>query len=217
VLERGAVRTFYDRFGARQDAQAFYEEPALDDLVAHGAFDEARHVYELGCGTGRFAATLLARALPAEATYLGVDLSSTMVGLASARLAAFRPRAEVRLVEGEPRVDAPAASLDRVVSSYVLDLLPHDQIRHFLADAGRALMPGGRLCLVSLTHGQGPASRALIALWKGVFRIAPSLLGGCRPIEILDDLPEVGWRVLHRGVVVAWGVPSEVVVARREA
>ena len=87
MLDRGQVRAFYDRFGARQDAQAFYEDAALTELVLHADFEAAGRVYELGCGTGRFARRLLERHLPDGATYLGVDLSATMVELARGRLA----------------------------------------------------------------------------------------------------------------------------------
>jgi hypothetical protein len=37
VLTRSQAQRFYDRFGKKQDAQAFYEDAALDDLIAHAA------------------------------------------------------------------------------------------------------------------------------------------------------------------------------------
>ena len=88
-----ALRTHYDRFGARQDRQAWYEDKALDCLADSGAFAGARSVFEFGCGTGRFAARLLAGEMPPDARYLGVDNSATMVELAGRRLAEFGPRA----------------------------------------------------------------------------------------------------------------------------
>ena len=60
VLTRSQAQTFYDRFGRKQDAQAFYEDGALDDLIDHAAFEQVEKVFELGCGTGRFASRLLA-------------------------------------------------------------------------------------------------------------------------------------------------------------
>ena len=35
VLSHAEARRFYDRFGAKQDAQAFYERSALEDLALH--------------------------------------------------------------------------------------------------------------------------------------------------------------------------------------
>ena len=49
------ARRFYDRFGAKQDKQVWYEAAALDDLVLHSDLANARSIFELGCGTGRLA------------------------------------------------------------------------------------------------------------------------------------------------------------------
>jgi SAM-dependent methyltransferase len=100
VLEPSEARAFYDRFGKKQNAQAFYEEPVLKNLVDHAHFDAAKKVFEFGCGTGRFADHLLARNLRASATYLGCDLSPTMVRLAKQRLAAHAERAQVVQSDG---------------------------------------------------------------------------------------------------------------------
>ncbi len=45
-LTSGQARRFYDRFGRAQDLQAFYEDRATGDLLAHGRFDDARAVLE---------------------------------------------------------------------------------------------------------------------------------------------------------------------------
>ncbi|MGE5245791.1 MAG: class I SAM-dependent methyltransferase [Betaproteobacteria bacterium] len=213
TLTRGEAKTFYDRFGARQDSQSFYEDRALDDLVAHAAFERAQHVFELGCGTGRFAAGLLASHLPGEAEYDGVDISTTMVALARERLAPFGPRARVHLMEGSDPFAGIQTPVDRIISSYVLDLLEESEIAAFIAGCARALRPGGLLCLVSLTFGFRPTSRVVTSAWRAVFRISPRLVGGCRPIELRRYLAAGAWRVTHHTVVSSFGVPSEVVVA----
>src|SRR5262245_12531739 len=148
TLTRAEARAFYDRFGARQDSQGFYEDAALDVLVQHGDFENAAAVFELGCGTGRFAARLLAAHLPPTARYRGVDLSPTMVTLARERLRPWTGRADVEPSDGSPpRGDA---LWDRFVSTYVLDLLSPQDIAGTLAGASRLLRPGGLLCVVSL-------------------------------------------------------------------
>jgi ubiquinone/menaquinone biosynthesis C-methylase UbiE len=214
TLTRAEAQRFYNRMGAKQDTQWFYEDPATRALVAHAAFDKATAVFELGCGTGRFGAELLATHLPPAATYLGCDLSATMVDLARARLAPFGARAQVRQTTGSPTVEVADASFDRVVSNYVLDLLSRADAISFVAEARRLLVPEGRLCLVSLTHGTTALSRGVTALWKCIYRLRPNLVGGCRPIELLDAVAPPEWRIEYRAVVVAFGVPSEVLVAR---
>lgn len=133
MLGTSEVRAFYDRLGKKQDTQGFYENPALDDLVAHASFAEAENVFEFGCGTGRFAAHLLDGLLPSSATYLGFDLSSTMVKLAKSKLAPYSTRAQILLANGTIKFPLPDNSVDRVVSTYVLDLLSEDDIREFFA------------------------------------------------------------------------------------
>ena len=71
MLTREKVRAFYDRFGALQDRQGFYEDIATRDLVTHANFEQARAVFEFGCGTGRFAADLLSHRLAENSSYMG--------------------------------------------------------------------------------------------------------------------------------------------------
>ncbi len=214
-LTTAQARAFYDRFGARQDSQAFYEDPALECLLAHGSFGSARHVFEFGCGTGRLAEMILTRALPGQARYSGCDISETMIGLARARLERFGDRVTLWQSDGPPDFSPTGTEIDRVVSTYVLDLLPDAQIAAFLNEAARALVPGGLLCTVGLTGGTDLPSRLTSGLWSMLARLRPELVGGCRPISVAARLDE-DWAIEYRTVVTAWTVPSEVLVARRK-
>lgn len=213
VLTQTQARAFYDRFGAKQDSQAFYEDPAVEALIAHARFGEARAVFECGCGTGRFAAELLSTQLDSAASYVGTELSSTMLELARQRLAPYGERARLELATGELRFPVADQSVDRVVANYVLDLLSDTDIRQLIAEARRVLRPGGKLCLVSLSHGVSVTSRLVIALWSTIFRMSPSLVGGCRPIELAAYLDQDIWSIDHRQVVTPYGIASEVLVA----
>ena len=215
TLSHDEARRFYDRFGARQDAQAFYERPALERLIAQLRLPEARALVELGSGTGRLAAELLGAQLSPECRYLGLDVSATMVRLARARVATFGARVEIRQTEGAPRIEAPAGSFDRFVSTYVLDLLPEQEIRILLGEARRVLAPGGLLGIASLTHGGRGLPGVASWLWERVHRLRPALVGGCRPIALEAYLRERDWKIQHRSVVSPYGIPSEVVVAER--
>jgi ubiquinone/menaquinone biosynthesis C-methylase UbiE len=214
TLSVAEAKAFYDRFGARQDWQWIYEDAATRRLADQAALGEARFVVEFGCGTGRFAAGLLARRLPPEARYLGLDVSDTMVRLATRRLARFGPRARVVKSDGSPRLPLDRAA-DRVISTYVLDLLAEEDIAAFLDSAARALVPGGRLCLTSLTFASGSFGRLVTWAWQAVARRRPTWLGGCRPLRLRPRLDEARWSIAHHEIVERLGLASEVLIAVR--
>lgn len=214
TLSHAAARALYDRIGRWQDTQRFYEDRATGELIAHSDLRNARAVVELGCGTGRIAERLLRSELPATARYHGIDISSTMVSLASRRLASWRDRATVAQSDGSPRIEAPDAAYDRFVSTYVLDLLSADDIGRVLAEAHRLLTPDGLLCLVSATHGKRPVERLVTGVAARLHAWSPSVVGGCRAIDLRSFVRADHWHVLYRTVVSKWGVPSEVLVAR---
>ena len=212
-LSPAQAKSFYDRLGLRQDWQSFFENPAINELIAHAAFDSAHSVFEFGCGTGSLAARLLQRHLPTDARYVGVDISSTMTSLAKERLKPWSERALVHQSDGSPRISEWDRSFDRFVSTYVLDLLPPDFTDQLLSEAHRLLEPGGKLCLVSMTFGTSPVSRAFCWGWQRLWRLRPGIVGGCHPIELSEYLRPEWWKPDHRATVTSWGVPSEVLVA----
>jgi ubiquinone/menaquinone biosynthesis C-methylase UbiE len=214
-VSHGQARWIYDHIGRRQDTRPLSERRALDALVERAAFERAGAVLELGCGTGRLAARLLAERLPAGARYQGLDVSPRMVELARAAVAPWGDRARVDQTGGAMDLPAAHASCDRFVSTYVLDLLsPGDTLR-LLQEAHRVLRPGGLLALASLTPGRAPVSRALTAAWRAVWRLEPSITGGCRPVELAERLPAGHWRVRSRLTVTDLVLASEVVIAER--
>ena len=122
---------------------------------------------------------------------------------------------ELRLVDGSLPLDFAAGAFDRFVASYVLDLLSPDDIRAVLAEAHRLLSPEGSLCLTSLTPGTTPLSRTVTTSWQAVWSRRPALVGGCRPLELLEHVDVRSWAIDHRAVVTSFGVSSEVIVATR--
>ncbi len=95
----------------------------------------------------------------------------------------------------------------------MLDILPEGALAQFLIEAHRLLARDGLLCTLALTHGRSLPSRLLSRSWSALYSLRPSLVGGCRPIAVSDALDPSLWRPRHRSTVVAWTVPSEVLVA----
>lgn len=215
MLSHEQARRVYDRIGSFQDSQAFYEDRTTRELVEHGAFETAESVFEFGCGTGRFADSLLEDRLPRTATYRGIDLSPTMFELARARLDRWGGRVAVALSNGEPPTSEPSGSCDRWVSTFVLDLLSEADIDLVLAEAHRMLRPGGLLCLAGLSTGSAWHTKAIASLWAALHAVAPELLGGCRPVDLLPRLSPDRWEIRHHRALSPFFVPSEAIVAAR--
>lgn len=212
-LSPEAARRFYDLFGSLEDSQAFYEDPALDRLVREGRFDSVASVFEFGCGTGRLAERLLGGELPDSARYTACDISPKMVRLAGKRLERFGTRARVFEHTGALRSVYGETKYNRIVTSYVLDLLPEDQIGIFLDASREALAPGGLLCAASIAPGTGAVKSAVSSVWSAVHRLSPVLTGGCRPIDLPAMFAPDQWSIEHSSTVAAWEVTSCVVIA----
>lgn len=210
-----AARKFYDGFGAKQDKQGFYEDAATTDLISHAGFQEAAEVFEFGCGTGRFAQTLFSGHFSPTTRYTGVDISSKMVELTKERLKPYAERATVELCEEKKPLPVANNTVDRFVSNYVFDLLSPEYARWVIEEARRVLVPGGKLCLVSLTYGDKPLSRGISWVWERIFRLRPQLVGGCHPVKLNQLLAPGQWVIQYRKVVTAFGIASEVVIAEK--
>jgi ubiquinone/menaquinone biosynthesis C-methylase UbiE len=209
------ARAFYDRLGARQDWQRFFEDPAIEVMLNKGDFVYAKSVLEFGCGTGRLAERLLSQYLPSDCRYVGIDVSDTMVNLARERLRAWADRATIRLSDGSTVFKEPDADFDRVVSTYVLDLMSRDQIGLLLGECHRVLAVRGLLCLVSLSHGQGETGRLISSFWERLHSLSPWIVGGCRPIDLTEFLQPSIWQIRHAELIRSFGITSQVVVASR--
>ena len=142
-----------------------------------------------------------------------------MVSLARERLKPWsRTRTFVYQSDGSPRIPKPDRSFDRFVSTYVFDLLAPDFVDQLLSEAHRLLVPGGKICLVSLTFGASRLSRAVSWGWKRLWRLSPRVVGGCHPVELQDFLSVKEWEIDYLTRLTSWGITSEVIVgtARNE-
>lgn len=217
MLTHEQATCFYNRLGAKQDWQGFFETPATRGLIAHSAFESAQAVVEFGCGTGAFAERVLTHHLPQEATYLAVDSSPTMVRLAQSRLTRFGERVRVRQTDGSLQLGERTLSCDRFVSNYVLDLLSPTDIAQLLEEARRLLAANGALCLVGLTGGSTPLSRLVSWIWMQLYGLNPQLVGGCRLIDLRTCVSATGFQIDYTQVVARFGVSSQVLVARPQS
>ncbi|UGT93126.1 class I SAM-dependent methyltransferase [Mycobacterium ostraviense] len=119
--------------------------------------------------------------LPPTVNYLGVDVSPVMVSLATRRVAAWVERARIALVDGSLPLPADDGCADRVLSTFVFDLLDEAYARTVLDDLRRILAPNGRLCIASLGYRERLVERAISRTWMRLSRVAPKVLAGVVP------------------------------------
>lgn len=131
------------------------------DLAAlPGLLDEGWTVGDLGCGTGQVAATLA----PFVGRVIAVDESPEVLAAARGRLRGAE-NVEVRrgTLEDLPVDDG---ALDAAVVFLVLHYLAEPE--RGIAEAARALKPGGRLLIVDMTaHDREEYRQRMGHLWQG--------------------------------------------------
>jgi len=206
TISTETARRFYDWLGAGHDRAEFYESRAKQYGLTWLELAPGQHVLNVGIGTGKDQEFIQA-AIAANGIAFGLDLSRVMLNL-------VRTRSSTLLCEGDARyLPFASGSFDRLLSTYVLDLLPLRNLPGLLANFRRVLKPNGRMVLVSLTEGVTWPSRGLVGLWKMAYAISPVVCGGCRPLRLYDLVCEAGFKKIQREVIVQLGVPSEVITA----
>ena len=186
-LDALSARRVYDRIGRFQDSQHVYEDVATGCLTASGTLRAEHFNVRAWLRTGRYAASLLATALPPTSTYVGVDVSPKMVSLSRSRLAPLFPRARVELLEPPALVlPAGAGTVDRFVAAYAFDLsrrMMHRRCSAKLLVCSRQAGCWGS-CLSQRTHRSKQDSLDQLG---GHLQAVATSLGGLRT----DRLPRV--------------------------
>lgn len=213
TLSPEQVKSYYDAFGKKQDSQGYYENKPIDIIVEEAAFKEASNIFELGCGTGKRAKELFKNTLNSTCEYTGQDISETMVVLSKENLDPWKERTSVRLSDGSMTLPDEDGTYDRVLSTYVLDLLPDEKIKEVLHEARRILKKNGQLCLVGITTGTNIRSKIVSTVWNIVFKLRPRTVGGCRPLNLTTYIVKSEWEIIYHRKVTAKLIPSEILIA----
>lgn len=147
-----------------------------DELIAGLDAGPGMRVLEVGCGTGRN--LIVAARRFRQARFTGFDISAEMLATARRNVAraGFADRIALHQADATS-FDAAALSdgalFDRVFLSYTLSMVPDWQ--GALAQAARALAPGGRLDFVDFGQQEGlPAAfRTALFAWLDRFDVTP--------------------------------------------
>lgn len=208
---RQAIRRAYDLFSFFYSlAVTPFEKPAIDVGLRRAAAQSGERILEVGCGAGNVFTRLDGQA-GAKGIAVGLDFAPLMLAATQRRV----PGAW--LVRGDARqLPFAAGTFDLVWSSYMLDLLPTEDLVPALREFLRVLRPGARVALVCFTK-----SGEKLTWWERAYlrtpaRLVPYLFGSCRPIRLAPFVAEAGF-VGIESETVPKGMRSEVVTARRPA
>jgi ubiquinone/menaquinone biosynthesis C-methylase UbiE len=207
-VEKSRVAGIYRRIAPTYDAWGWLtERRARDRCIELAAIREGEDVLEVAVGTG----LAFERILAANTTGRneGIDLTAEMLTRAVAK--ATRLGADnYRLRVGDAyNLDFPDDSFDVLVNNYMFDLLPEGDFPVVLGEFRRVLRPGGRLAMVNMTSGE----RWYNGLWERIYRVNPTLLGGCRGVSLQPFLEQCGFARIRREYISQCTFPSEIVTA----
>jgi demethylmenaquinone methyltransferase/2-methoxy-6-polyprenyl-1,4-benzoquinol methylase len=155
-------------------------------------------VLDIGFGTG----WVLERMVPLVGNHhitYGLDYSEGMkkVSLNNLKKKNFHTSVELTTANVK-KMPYPDNTFDVVFVSFLLDLLPVEDIPKALVEIKRVLKPEGRFIVVSMTKNGNGIYRGARWLYEWMYYKWPTILGyrtSCRPIYIENDLLRAGFKI----------------------
>ena len=211
---------------SKQEAQATYDRISkwydllegvwetklrLIGLQKLGA-EEGEITLEIGFGTGH-GISALAQSVGESGKVYGLDISHKMFEITQSRIEK-RGLSKIVTLMCTDALQLPfeADFFDAIFMSFTLELFDTPEIPKVLYECKRALRNEGRICIVSLSKEGGPnLMRDLYELGHKKF---PKLLD-CRPIFVRKALEDAGFKISDAALMSLWGLPVEIVVARK--
>lgn len=206
-----SIKAQYARVAWFYDTWSYLtEDKALSRCLALAEVHDGMQLLEVAVGTGRLFEKLL-RLNPTGVTE-GIDLSPAMLGHARRRLAHKDKAGAWHLQEGSAyALPYESGSFDRLFNTFMLDLLPIEDYPRVLGEFIRVLAPGGRFIVAYFSQGQTWSNR----LWPWLAKHFPSLLTGCRPVDLVPALRQAGFEILAQESLSQNTFPSTIAIAQK--
>lgn len=195
-LSAQKIRRLYDFLSYIYDFVTRCEINPKREALKISNVHEGSRVLEVGFGTGRILLEFAQKVGNTGEAY-GLDLSRKMTYRAR-RLIERNDLSErtsfmIGNADNLPFLDS---AFDIVFSSYMFDLIDTPAIPGILTELKRVLKPAGRLVLVSLSKGTRWYDN--MRLYEFLYKLSPSLLGGCRPVFLTPYLEKTGFKEVKR-------------------
>ncbi len=197
---------WYDRLGRSSEGPHIAEGLRLLNT------QPGERVLEVGFGTGH-SLIALARTVGSTGKVIGIDLAEGMIAVAREQLRKENATNPVTLNRGSAlHLPCATAAFDAVFSSFMLDLIDTPDIPCVLGEMRRVLKPGGRLGLVSMS--KTCAGNVVVKVYERFHHWLPRLID-CRPVYLQCAVEAAGLRCEVHHTRSMWGIPVEIVVARK--
>lgn len=207
TTRREAQRT-YGRLSRFYDVtEGLLEGPTKSLALQLAAPTPGETILEVGPGTG-WALQRLSTAVGQAGVVCGVDIAPGMLALTRRRL---RGRRAALALGDAATLPLASERFDLVFVTFVLELIPTGEIPVVLGEVMRVLRPGGRLVDVSLSR-ESPNLATRIYEWG--HKVLPGLLD-CRPIYVRRAVAMSGFEIVKARRITIFGLPAEIVLARR--
>jgi len=205
-LNKNEVREAYRKHASTYDIwSSLTESKARQHCLEMADIKNGEAVLEVAVGTGILFEKILQ--LNPAGRNEGIDLTEQMLSRARARAHKSGLSDYVLKVGDAYHLQYPDNSFDLVMNNYMFDLIPEKDFVAILSEFKRVLRKGGRIVLVNMTKGPYWFNRA----WEWLYKIRPSLLGGCRGIELSPHLERVGFEKIRREYLIQMLFPSEII------
>lgn len=192
----------YDIWGALAETNARNRALELANVSDGSA------ILEVAVGTGLTFSKLVKQNL--NGTNIGVDISTGMLEKAKARLKKVENTNYTLETGSAFKLNVESHSIDTLINNYMFDLIAFKDMPDILKEFKRVLKDDGRLILVNMTQGEAALSR----VYDLIYRLSPTLMGGCRGVKLTDELIASGFKVETREYIQQMLFPSEVILAR---
>ncbi len=173
---------------------------------------EGERILEIGYGTGHCVLSL-AKAVGETGHVAGIDISEGMHDITTERLQKAGMLDRVDLQVGDAlHLPFEDAFFDGVFMSFTLELFDTPELPQLLQECSRVLRGNGRIAVVSLIKKPGTAVR----IYEWFHEKMPAAVD-CRPIYAQPLLQEAGFYIEKVKAMSMWGLPVEIILARKSS
>ncbi|MGO9145819.1 MAG: class I SAM-dependent methyltransferase [Desulfomonilia bacterium] len=194
-----SIAPIYDLWGMLTETKARKRSLELANIR------DGEKVLEVAVGTGSTFIEIMKR--NPNGQNLGIDLTDQMLSRAKKKAEKLGHKNYSLELGDAYNLTYSDGMFDIVMNNYMFDLLPERDFPLVLNEFKRVLRPGGRLIMANMTK----ALRWYSSISELVYRIRPSLLGGCRGVYLLPYLESVGFIGTQREYMSQMTFPTEVI------